>query len=86
MTLALLPLRVFQGATFVYAGIDKLIGEILSVEEVGVFKPDKRVYQLAVRQFGCAPDRMVFVSSNAWDAQAALHAGFRTVRVNRRRI
>ncbi|HYF09274.1 MAG TPA: haloacid dehalogenase type II, partial [Acetobacteraceae bacterium] len=65
------------------AGIKALVDEILSVEEVGVFKPDRRVYQLATRQFGCPADRMVFVSSNAWDAQAALHAGFRTVRVNR---
>lgn len=65
------------------AGIDRLLDEILSVEEVGVFKPDRRVYQLATRQFGCAANRMVFVSSNAWDAQAALHFGFRTVRVNR---
>ena len=65
------------------AGIDRLLDEVLSVEEVGVFKPDRRVYGLAVRQFGCDPEQMVFVSSNAWDAQAALNFGFRTVRVNR---
>lgn len=65
------------------AGISTLIDEILSVEEIGIFKPDKRVYQLATRQFGCAAGRMVFVSSNPWDAQAAMHAGFQTVRVNR---
>lgn len=65
------------------AGIDRLLDEMLSVEEVAVFKPDRRVYQLAVRQFGCGPEDMVFVSSNAWDAQAAHHFGFRTIRVNR---
>ena len=31
-------------------GLEKLIGSVLSVEEVGVFKPDPRVYQLAVEQ------------------------------------
>lgn len=65
------------------AGIAALIDETLSVEEVGVFKPDRRVYNLAIRQFGCDPEDMVFVSSNAWDAQAALYFGFRTIRVNR---
>ncbi|MBR0652738.1 haloacid dehalogenase type II [Roseomonas terrae] len=65
------------------AGIENLIDEVLSVELVGVFKPDPRVYRLATRQFGCAPDDLAFVSGNAWDAQAALAFGMRVVRVNR---
>ena len=65
------------------AGIAKLLDEVLSVEEVGVFKPDRRIYGLATRQFGCAADEIVFVSGNAWDAQAALAFGMRVVRVNR---
>lgn len=65
------------------AGLRPLLDEILSVEEVGVFKPDPRVYRLAVRQFGAPPEAMLFVSANPWDTQAALAAGFRAVRVNR---
>lgn len=65
------------------AGIEGLVDEVLSVELVGVFKPDPRVYRLATRQFGCAPEDLVFVSGNAWDAQAALAFGMRVVRVNR---
>lgn len=65
------------------AGLAPLIDEVLSVEEVGVFKPDPRVYRLATRQFGCPPDRLVFVSANAWDAQAAHAFNLRVVRVNR---
>ena len=65
------------------AGIAGLLDAVLSVEEVGVFKPDPRVYQLACRQFGAAAGDMIFVSSNPWDAQAAAHAGFHTVRINR---
>ncbi len=65
------------------AGIDKLLDSVLSVEEVGVFKPDPRVYQLATRQYGCPADQMVFVSANPWDGQAAAHAGFQVVRINR---
>jgi len=65
------------------AGIGELLDAVLSVEEVGVFKPDPRVYKLATRQFGASADRMIFVSSNPWDAQAAAHAGFQVVRINR---
>lgn len=65
------------------AGIEDLVDEVLSVESVGVFKPDPRVYRLATRQFGCPADHLLFVSGNAWDAQAALAFGMRVVRVNR---
>ena len=65
------------------AGIAGLLEAVLSVEEVGVFKPDPRVYQLASRQFGLAPADMIFVSANPWDGQAAAHAGFQVVRINR---
>ncbi|WP_198370017.1 haloacid dehalogenase type II [Roseomonas rosulenta] len=66
-----------------HAGLAPLIDEVLSVEEVGVFKPDPRVYRLATRQYGCPPDRLVFVSANAWDAQAAHAFNMRVVRVKR---
>lgn len=65
------------------AGIAALVDEVLSVESVGVFKPDPRVYRLATRQLGCPADRLAFVSGNAWDAQAAHAFGMQVVRVNR---
>lgn len=65
------------------AGLTGLLDEVLSVEEVGVFKPDPRVYRLATRQFGCSPDELVFVSGNSWDAQAAHAFNMRVVRVKR---
>lgn len=65
------------------AGIAPLLEAVISVEEVGVFKPDPRVYALACRQFGAPASDMIFVSANPWDAQAAAHQGFATIRVNR---
>lgn len=65
------------------AGIAPLLNAVLSVEEIGVFKPDPRVYALATRQFGCSAEDMIFVSANVWDGQAAAHAGFQVVRINR---
>ena len=53
------------------AGIGSLLDDVLSVESVGVFKPDARVYGLVTERFGCARDEVLFVSSNGWDAAAA---------------
>jgi 2-haloacid dehalogenase len=65
------------------AGIGALLGAVLSVDEVGVFKTDPRVYQLAVDRLGIAPDAICFFSSNAWDAWAASDFGMRVVWCNR---
>lgn len=65
------------------AGLAPQIDALLSVEAVGVFKPDRRVYALAETRLGLPAGRMVFVSANPWDTQAAHAAGFRCLRVNR---
>jgi 2-haloacid dehalogenase len=65
------------------AGIGASIDATLSVEEVGVFKPDARVYDLVGRHLSVVRGEVLFVSSNGWDAGGAAHYGFRTVWVNR---
>ena len=65
------------------SGIAPLLDVLLSVEAVGVFKPDRRVYALAEERLGQPASRMMFVSANPWDTQAAHAAGFRAIRVNR---
>jgi 2-haloacid dehalogenase len=65
------------------AGIDSLLDAVLSVEAVGVFKPDPRVYGLATDWLGLSPEAVAFCSSNAWDAFGAHAFGFRVVWVNR---
>lgn len=65
------------------AGLGDLLDAIHSVEEVGVFKPDPRVYQLSVDKLRLPPGRICFVSTNPWDAAAAAHFGFTTVRLDR---
>lgn len=65
------------------AGIQDVLDDVLSVESVGIFKPDARVYQLVSDRFGCAPTEVLFVSSNGWDAAGAAGFGFRTAWVNR---
>jgi 2-haloacid dehalogenase len=65
------------------AGLAAMFDAILSVEEVGVFKPDPRVYRLAVDRLGCPAATIAFQSSNAWDAYAASAFGMQVVWCNR---
>ena len=65
------------------AGLAPLLDAVLSVEEVGVFKPDPRVYQLAVDRLGIPAEAICFQSSNGWDAYAASAFGMRVVWCNR---
>jgi 2-haloacid dehalogenase len=65
------------------AGIKGYLDAVLSVEDVGIFKPARVVYDMVGARFGCAPGEVLFVSSNGWDVAAATGYGFRTVWVNR---
>lgn len=73
---------MLQGATE-NAGLETLLDAVLSVQDVGVFKPHDNVYQMVLDQFGCARDEVLFVSSNGWDAAGAAGFGFVTAWVNR---
>ena len=63
--------------------LDGLLDAVLSVEEVGVYKPHRKVYQLAVDQLGLPAASIAFQSSNAWDAYAASAFGMKVVWCNR---
>jgi 2-haloacid dehalogenase len=68
------------------AGIEIGLDAVISVESVGVFKPDARVYRLAADSFGGDPGAMAFVSSNPWDAFGAASFGFQVFWLNRNRV
>jgi len=65
------------------AGLKPLLDAVLSVEEVGVYKPHRKVYQLAVDRLGAPATAIAFQSSNAWDAYAASAFGMQVVWCNR---
>jgi 2-haloacid dehalogenase len=66
------------------AGLEKMFEHVLSVEDVGVYKPSRRVYRLAMQRFHLqdAPS-VAFVSANGWDAQGAATFGFQAIRLAR---
>lgn len=65
------------------AGIGRLLDAVLSVEDVGVFKPRAEVYALACRRLDLPAEAICFLSSNGWDAHGAAHFGFKVVWINR---
>ena len=73
---------MLQGAVEA-AGLGARFEALISVEEVGVFKPHASVYALVERHLSLPPARVLFVSSNGWDACSAAAFGFRTAWVNR---
>jgi 2-haloacid dehalogenase len=65
------------------AGISDSIDKLLSVESVGVFKPDRRVYALVTDAYATTADRTIFVTSNGWDATGAAAFGMHVAWCNR---
>lgn len=67
-----------------HGGLDKTFEHVLSVEEVGIYKPSRRVYRLVLQRLHLqdAPS-VCFVSANTWDAQAAAQFGFQAARIAR---
>jgi 2-haloacid dehalogenase len=85
-----LPLAVLSNGTpamldagLAHAGIAGSFTAILSIEEIGVFKPAPEVYSLATRHLGLAAPKILFLSSNGWDVHGAAAFGFTTIHVDR---
>ena len=65
------------------AGIGDLLDSVVSVDELGMYKPSPEVYELAMVEVGAGRGQVSFQSSNAWDAAAAATFGFRVAWCNR---
>ncbi|MGO4675325.1 haloacid dehalogenase type II [Bosea sp. 2YAB26] len=65
------------------AGIDELLEAVISVDEIGVYKPDPRGYELVEKRLGLAREEILFVSSNGFDIAGAKAYGFTVARIER---
>ncbi len=65
------------------SGIDDQLQAVLSVDGIGIYKPDPRVYALACQALHLQPAEILFMSSNTWDVCGAASFGFQAVHVNR---
>ena len=60
-----------------------IFDDIFSVEEVGIFKPDSKVYDLPINKYNIEKKEVLFLSANTWDVSGAGNYGYNTVWVNR---
>ena len=65
------------------AGLGGVLDAVISVDELGLYKPSAEVYQLAMDTLEVGRGQVSFQSSNAWDAAAAATFGFRVAWCNR---
>ena len=65
--------------------MNHLFDDLFSVEEVKIYKPDNRVYDLPVKKYKIQPKEITFLSANTWDVSGGGNFGFNSVWVNRNR-
>lgn len=65
------------------ARLDGIVDEVISVDEIRVYKPSPAVYDLIETHFRVFPDAVSFQSSNRWDVAGATAHGLRAVWINR---
>ena len=62
---------------------NNLFDDIFSIEEVKIYKPDSRVYDLPVKKYKIKPEEIVFLSANTWDVSGGGNYGYNSIWVNR---
>ena len=63
--------------------LNNLFDDIFSIEEVGVYKPDSKVYDMPVKKYKIRKDEIVFLSANTWDVSGGGNYGYQAIWVNR---
>ena len=63
--------------------LEDIFDNIFSIEEVGVYKPDSKVYDLPIKQYQIRTNEVAFLSANTWDVSGGGNYGFNSIWVNR---
>ena len=63
--------------------LENLFDDIFSIEEVGIYKPDSKVYNLPIKKYKIEKNEVVFLSANTWDVSGAGNYGYQSIWVNR---
>jgi 2-haloacid dehalogenase len=63
--------------------LDSIFDDIFSIEEVGIYKPDSKVYDLPINKYKIKPNEIIFLSANTWDVSGGGNYGYNSVWVNR---
>jgi 2-haloacid dehalogenase len=63
--------------------IQSYFDNIISVEDVKIYKPDPKVYEMPIKKYNCKPENICFLSSNTWDVSGGGVFGYNAIWVNR---
>ena len=63
--------------------LNNLFEDLFSIEEVKIYKPDSRVYDLPVKKYNIKPNEIIFLSANTWDVSGGGNFGYNSIWVNR---
>ncbi len=63
--------------------LDNLFDDIFSIEEVGIYKPDAKVYDLPIKRYKIKKNEVIFLSANTWDVSGGGNYGYQSIWVNR---
>ena len=63
--------------------LETIFDDIFSIEEVRIYKPDSKVYDLPVNKYKIKPNEIIFLSANTWDVSGGGNYGYNSVWVNR---
>jgi len=63
--------------------LNNLFDDLFSIEEVKIYKPDPRVYELPIKKYKIKSDEITFLSANTWDVSGGGNFGYNSIWVNR---
>ena len=63
--------------------LENLFDDIFSIEEVGIYKPDSKVYDMPIKKYKIKNNEVTFLSANTWDVSGGGNYGFNSIWVNR---
>ena len=63
--------------------LDNIFDDIFSIEEVGVYKPDSKVYDIPIKRYQIQRNEVAFLSANTWDVSGGGNYGYNSIWVNR---
>ena len=63
--------------------LEDIFDNIFSIEEVGVFKPDSKVYDIPIKKYNIKKNEVAFLSANTWDVSGGGNYGYNSIWVNR---
>ena len=63
--------------------LEFLFDDVFSVEEVGIYKPDPKVYDLPIKRYSIKKEEVLFLSSNTWDVSGGGNYGYNSIWINR---